>query len=495
MWVEVPRMMDYQKQSQLLRMLDHDGHSNHSTATALEVADVSSTVHGRLHHLTPALHCYDHTFETKSPAALKKPDSASDPTPLPQPLLSGPSRATISSSSFNDTPIDLSQLSTRRNDPINSKRLDSDCRSASESCLALGPGKRLQREQHSVGSSDQNQRPLQCHNASSSKASSDRSQRLLQQQRSMSDVNLSEYRTSWRQSSASSAGQEATIQCVPSEPSIELQLLGGMDPLKLRSPSDSRLTAISDLQRLIAGRGGNTTDRTHNNDDNRFESLLRRTASESVIPSNRSADASTVAIDVLSRQQDLVQQHFQQLAQLQKQHLSYGSSAGGSADASTLSSPNLLANQWLYLQLFGYSHMLRSIQAQEILKQVNNLSHSPVESGSNSGQVSAGPSSPMPSPSGSDEYCDVTGAGTTMGSANNGKRRSPRALTGKHVRLGTGASPTTLHTLRLKIEERQKLKLCASSAAWGSSSAASSQWSANTHLGVKKSAKVKSRTK
>lgn len=214
-----------------------------------------------------------------------QPDSASDPTPLPQPLLSGPSRATISSSSFNDTPIDLSQLSTRRNDPINSKRLDSDCRSASESCLALGPGKRLQREQHSVGSSDQNQRPLQCHNASSSKASSDRSQRLLQQQRSMSDVNLSEYRTSWRQSSASSAGQEATIQCVPSEPSIELQLLGGMDPLKLRSPSDSRLTAISDLQRLIAGRGGNTTDRTHNNDDNRFESLLRRTASESVIPS------------------------------------------------------------------------------------------------------------------------------------------------------------------------------------------------------------------
>lgn len=102
---------------------------------------------------------------------------------------------------------------------------------------------------------------------------------------------------------------------------------------------------------------------------------------------SRSADASTVAIDVLSRQQDLVQQHFQQLAQLQKQHLSYGSSAGGSADASTLSSPNLLANQWLYLQLFGYSHMLRSIQAQEILKQVNNLSHSPVESGSNSGQV------------------------------------------------------------------------------------------------------------
>lgn len=39
-----------------------------------------------------------------------------------------------------------------------------------------------------------------------------------------------------------------------------------------------------------------------------------------------------------------------------------------------------------------------------------------------------------------------------------GKKRSPRALTGKHVRLGTGASPTTLHTLRLKIQERQRMK-------------------------------------
>lgn len=39
-----------------------------------------------------------------------------------------------------------------------------------------------------------------------------------------------------------------------------------------------------------------------------------------------------------------------------------------------------------------------------------------------------------------------------------GKKRSPRALTGKHVRLGTGASPQTLNTLRLKILERKERK-------------------------------------
>ena len=56
-----------------------------------------------------------------------------------------------------------------------------------------------------------------------------------------------------------------------------------------------------------------------------------------------------------------------------------------------------------------------------------------------------------------------------------GKKRSPRALTGKHVRLGTGASPTTLHTLRMKIQERQRMKMkksIPSGSAFASASAA-----------------------
>ncbi|XP_064094578.1 uncharacterized protein LOC135206957 [Macrobrachium nipponense] len=38
------------------------------------------------------------------------------------------------------------------------------------------------------------------------------------------------------------------------------------------------------------------------------------------------------------------------------------------------------------------------------------------------------------------------------------RKRAPRALTGKHVRPGTGASATTLLTLRQKLEERQKYR-------------------------------------
>lgn len=38
------------------------------------------------------------------------------------------------------------------------------------------------------------------------------------------------------------------------------------------------------------------------------------------------------------------------------------------------------------------------------------------------------------------------------------RKRAPRALTGKHVKQGTGASPATLLTLRQKIQERQRAK-------------------------------------
>ena len=38
------------------------------------------------------------------------------------------------------------------------------------------------------------------------------------------------------------------------------------------------------------------------------------------------------------------------------------------------------------------------------------------------------------------------------------RRRAPRALTGRHVKPGTGASPRTLQILRKKLLERIKLK-------------------------------------
>ena len=38
------------------------------------------------------------------------------------------------------------------------------------------------------------------------------------------------------------------------------------------------------------------------------------------------------------------------------------------------------------------------------------------------------------------------------------RRRAPRALTGRYVRSGTGASPATLEILRKKILERMRLK-------------------------------------
>ena len=43
-------------------------------------------------------------------------------------------------------------------------------------------------------------------------------------------------------------------------------------------------------------------------------------------------------------------------------------------------------------------------------------------------------------------------------SADEPRKRAPRALTGRHVKSGPGASPRTLAILRKKIEERVKLK-------------------------------------
>ncbi|KAG7160862.1 hypothetical protein Hamer_G007623 [Homarus americanus] len=43
-------------------------------------------------------------------------------------------------------------------------------------------------------------------------------------------------------------------------------------------------------------------------------------------------------------------------------------------------------------------------------------------------------------------------------SSGGARKRAPRALTGKHVRPGTGASASTLLTLRQKLQERQKYR-------------------------------------
>ena len=58
----------------------------------------------------------------------------------------------------------------------------------------------------------------------------------------------------------------------------------------------------------------------------------------------------------------------------------------------------------------------------------------------------------LPSPAGSVAVADAAG------SPSEPRRRAPRALTGRYVRSGTGASPATLEILRKKILDRMRLK-------------------------------------
>ena len=58
----------------------------------------------------------------------------------------------------------------------------------------------------------------------------------------------------------------------------------------------------------------------------------------------------------------------------------------------------------------------------------------------------------LPSPAGSFAVADAAG------SPSEPRRRAPRALTGRYVRSGTGASPATLEILRKKILDRMRLK-------------------------------------
>ena len=63
----------------------------------------------------------------------------------------------------------------------------------------------------------------------------------------------------------------------------------------------------------------------------------------------------------------------------------------------------------------------------------------------------------LPSPAGA-AGAAAGAAGDAGGSPSEPRRRAPRALTGRYVRSGTGASPATLEILRKKILDRMRLK-------------------------------------
>ena len=73
--------------------------------------------------------------------------------------------------------------------------------------------------------------------------------------------------------------------------------------------------------------------------------------------------------------------------------------------------------------------------------------------------LAATPQSP-PSPKYRDEHNSSPHhlLSSPLSSGEEPRRRAPRALTGRYVRSGPGASPRTLAILRKKIEERLKLK-------------------------------------
>lgn len=352
-----------------------------------------------------------------------------------------------------DSPIDLSQLSTRR---CTSNLMD---RSASESCLASS------RPSSSTPIIQPKRRRLD---------SSSKLPPLLEHHRSVSSAELSgpNYRTPWP---TPESGRAQPLLGPPPPPPPPV------DSLRMRCMSESRLGAGQAVDKRILPVGNEEPER-----NSQLEFLLRRTASESnVQPSSRSGDgtsSSSMAMEMFKRQQQVLQQHYQQLL-LQQDRLPGSSSSlvdqgSSGSSSSSPSSNNYLAaaasSPWLYLGLFGYSQMIQAQFHQTSPPQPmqsshhHHLHHDSVAAAT-SGQISAGPSSPAvaASASGSDgegapeedeeDDEDDDGGGGSGDLNGHGKKRSPRALTGKHVRLGTGASPQTLNTLRLKIQERMKL--------------------------------------
>ncbi|KAK2705379.1 uncharacterized protein LOC136031049 [Artemia franciscana] len=100
--------------------------------------------------------------------------------------------------------------------------------------------------------------------------------------------------------------------------------------------------------------------------------------------------------------------------------------------------PVHLSASWSPYDLVNYTRLIQAFQTQEYMKGAE-ARHDEVSS-------HFSPSSPDAMPD------------DTPVSSPDSRRRTPRALTGKHVRLGTGAKLSTLLSLRRKIEERQRLQ-------------------------------------
>lgn len=114
----------------------------------------------------------------------------------------------------------------------------------------------------------------------------------------------------------------------------------------------------------------------------------------------------------------------------------------------------------------GNSHPSPPFPAGKVPRSPRSPKSSPVSPSASAG--SDKPSIPMTSPRLNDNINGKT-ADSILSSppllspnANNmtdiPRKRAPRALTGKHVKHGTGASPSTLLTLRQKIEQRQRIR-------------------------------------
>ncbi|XP_032784160.2 uncharacterized protein LOC116921904 isoform X1 [Daphnia magna] len=372
-----------------------------------------------------------------------------------------------------DSPIDLSQLSTR------CRSVDLTNRSVSESCLA--PAAAVAAKKRRIhGFKDPLPPPaLAEHSAADSL-----------KYRSMSHADIAGYRTPWL--SGDLPESKPANLSAPAEKSTATSSASAAETLKFRCMSESRLAGSGNTTFHPATHSGNSSSSrkhfTSNSDllrtatdNSQLEFLLRRTASESVLPSSRSGEpAGSAAMEMLMRQQQMIQHHYQQLLVQQQQDGSEAGSSSSSSSSSYLSS----ASPWL-LGLFGYGYtqMLQSFQA----AQQQQIATDPA---TGSGQISGGPSSPAvaASISGSDGEGEMEEEDMDAGGFSHGKKRSPRALTGKHVKLGTGASPTTLNTLRLKIQERQRMKLVKKSIPSGSAFASAA-------AAKKNGTKLKSRAK
>ncbi|XP_057379696.1 uncharacterized protein LOC130702044 [Daphnia carinata] len=374
-----------------------------------------------------------------------------------------------------DSPIDLSQLSTR------CRSVDLTNRSVSESCLA--PAAAVAAKKRRIhGFKDPLPPPaLAEHSAADSL-----------KYRSMSHADIAGYRTPWLSGDLQESKPAKLSVAAETSTATTSSASSAAETLKFRCMSESRLARSANTTFHPATHAGNSPSSRKNftsnsdllrtaTDNSQLEFLLRRTASESILPSSRSGEpAGSAAMEMLMRQQQMIQHHYQQLL-IQQQH---DGSEPGSSSSSSSSSYLSSASPWL-LGLFGYGYtqMLQSFQA----AQQQQIATDPA---TGSGQISAGPSSPAvaASISGSDGEGEMEEEDMDASGFSHGKKRSPRALTGKHVRLGTGASPTTLHTLRLKIQERQRMKLVKKSLPSGSAFASAA---ANKKNGTK----LKSRAK